>query len=223
VKAESERKSTGSAITDADLYNSLVVYPIPAKAIDRAGPREGPSLYGISCELTLGNDVFLTSEKSPRMLLSDNASNPYVVVNPGDFVVLTTHEVVYLPRGVVAFISIRNSYKQTGLINVSGFHVDPGFRGKLVFTAFNAGPREVVLKHRERMFMIAFAKVCGDADPYWQMQMGISMDTISRLHGISVSPRSLDKRLSKLETVIKLILGPIVVALIGALVKLLIG
>ncbi len=223
VKADGERKSSGNATMDAGLYNSLVVYPIPMEAKDQDGPPEGPSLHGISCELTLGSDVFLTSEKTPRMLQSDNASNPYVVVKPGDFAVLTTNEIVYLPRDIMGFMSIRNRYKLTGLISVSGFHVDPGFRGKLVFTAFNAGPREVVLKYRERMFMIAFAKVCGNAEPYWHKQMGISMDTISRLHGISVSPRSLDRRLSRLETVIKLILGPLVVALIGALVKLLIG
>jgi dCTP deaminase len=44
-----------------------------------------------------------------------------------------------------------------GLINVSGFHVDPGFYGKLIYAVYNAGPSEIHLSRGTEMFLIWFA------------------------------------------------------------------
>ena len=41
---------------------------------------------------------------------------------------------------------IRAKIKFRGLVNVSGFHVDPGYRGQLTFAVFNAGPVPIHLK-----------------------------------------------------------------------------
>ena len=62
-----------------------------------------------------------------------------------------------MPDTAIAFISIRASIKFKGLINVSGFHVDPGFRGQLRFAVYNAGSSEIDLDQDERVFMIWFA------------------------------------------------------------------
>jgi hypothetical protein len=40
----------------------------------------------------------------------------------------------------MAFISMRTAFKFKGLVNISGFHVDPGYKGKLIFAVFNASP-----------------------------------------------------------------------------------
>ena len=50
-----------------------------------------------------------------------------------------TKESIEVPLDALGLISIRSKYKLKGLINVSGFHVDPGFRGSLVFAVYNAG------------------------------------------------------------------------------------
>ncbi len=54
-------------------------------------------------------------------------------IPPGQFAFLLTEEIVAIPADAVAFISIRAKIKFRGLVNVSGFHVDPGYRGQLTF------------------------------------------------------------------------------------------
>lgn len=51
----------------------------------------------------------------------------------GQFALLITEEIVKVPNNALAFISFKAKYKYKGLINVSGFHVDPGWYGKLTF------------------------------------------------------------------------------------------
>ena len=57
----------------------------------------------------------------------------------------------------IAFISIRASTKFRGLVNVSGFHVDPLFKGHLTFAVFNAGPTSVHLRQGDAIFLIWYA------------------------------------------------------------------
>ena len=49
-------------------------------------------------------------------------------IPPGQFAFLLTEEVVSVPPDALAFISIRAKTKFRGLVNVSGFHVDPGYQ-----------------------------------------------------------------------------------------------
>lgn len=83
-------------------------------------------------------------------------------VPPGQFAFLLTEEVVRVPLDAIAFISIRATIKFCGLVNVSGFHVDPGYDGRLVFSVFNAGPAPVHLERGEACFLIWFASLDGE-------------------------------------------------------------
>ena len=210
-----------------ELSNGILVFPFPEEAKDRHEPVEGARITGCLCELTLGNEVYLTSEEVPRQLgpkrggNSDYTSSPFLTIEPGEFAVLITHEYIYLPLNVMGLISIRNSYKTRGLVSVSGFHADPGFRGHLIFTAYNAGPSEIVLRYRERMFMIAFAEVSDNDTFYWTSLNAISTETVSQLRGTSVSPRNLEERVKRLETILTVVLVPLIIALVVAIIKLL--
>lgn len=62
-----------------------------------------------------------------------------------------------MPDSALAFISVRATIKFRGLVNVSGFHVDPGYRGRLVFSVFNAGPGPVHLARGDECFLIWYA------------------------------------------------------------------
>jgi len=64
---------------------------------------------------------------------------------------------VSVPAAALAFISVRATVKFGGLVNVSGFHVDPGYRGRLVFSVFNAGPAPVHLARGDDCFLIWYA------------------------------------------------------------------
>lgn len=80
-------------------------------------------------------------------------------IPPGQFAFLLTEEVVSVPADALAFISIRAKTKFRGLVNVSGFHVDPGYRGQLTFAVFNAGPLPIHLKRGQRIFLIWYASL----------------------------------------------------------------
>ena len=113
--------------------------------------------------LSIGPEVYV----SP----SDQTTDPTTVsirkltdkeaftIPPGQFAFLLTEEVVSVPADALAFISIRAKTKFRGLVNVSGFHVDPGYCGQLTFAVFNAGPVTIHLKRGQPIFLIWYASL----------------------------------------------------------------
>jgi hypothetical protein len=69
-----------------------------------------------------------------------------LTIYAGQFAYLLTEEVVKIPSSAMGLISLKFGVKGPGLINVSGFHVDPGYWGRLVFSVYNAGPSEARLQ-----------------------------------------------------------------------------
>jgi dCTP deaminase len=80
-------------------------------------------------------------------------------IPPGQFAFLLTEEVVEVPTSAIAFISMKTDMKFRGLVNVSGFHVDPGFKGPLKFAVFNAGSSPIVIKRGDDCFLIWYAEL----------------------------------------------------------------
>lgn len=109
-------------------------------------------------ELTLGNEVFRTDSKDKKKEIL-KADKEQVTINPGQFALLLTQETVNIPLHKIAFISIKAGIKLKGLVNVSGFHVDPGFKGNLVFSVYNAGTSPISLIKGEPYFLIWFAEL----------------------------------------------------------------
>lgn len=107
-------------------------------------------------ELSLGSEVYLTDSKTGKVEIVDKEKNRQVDINPGQFALLLTEEQVNIPKDKIAFISIKAGEKLKGLINVSGFHVDPGFNDHLLFSVYNAGPSTIVLNCGEPYFPIWF-------------------------------------------------------------------
>ncbi len=109
-------------------------------------------------ELSLGDEIFRTDskEKSKEYL---SKPKEQITLNPGQFGLLLSNEKIEIPIDKIAFISIKAGIKLRGLINVSGFHVDPGFCGKLIFSVYNAGSGPVSLVRGEPCFLIWFANL----------------------------------------------------------------
>jgi len=110
-------------------------------------------------ELSLGQEVYLTDSKTGRVEILNEKSNRQIDINPGQFALLLTQEKVKVPNDKIAFISIKASEKLKGLINVSGFHVDPGFNDHLLFSVYNAGPSTIVLNIGQPYFPMWFAEM----------------------------------------------------------------
>ena len=152
-------------------------------------------------ELAMGPEAYLTSSVTPEKKRL-NAGDE-VVIPPGQFALLLTEEVISMPADSIGFISIKAGVKFRGLVNVSGFHVDPGFSGRLKFSVYNAGSKDIVLLRGDPLFPIWFANLDAPTpDPYagsHKGQMAIDSQDIMNLHGVMESPAALSKGLAKLR------------------------
>ncbi|MBW2084889.1 MAG: hypothetical protein JRI54_02540 [Deltaproteobacteria bacterium] len=168
-----------------------------------------------SVELRLGGEAFLSGEKELVIL---GAEKPDIKIKPGNFAILLTKEKVKIPTNLMGFISIKSKYKWSGLVNISGFHVDPGWEGHLTFSVYNAGPSEIILRKDEKIFVIFFAKLDKETELYKggnQYQRHISSEIMNRVMGKSVSPFELEDRLKSLETNVRFQWGLLISAVVG--------
>ncbi|MEQ1941488.1 hypothetical protein ABMA32_03600 [Mesorhizobium sp. VNQ89] len=110
--------------------------------------------------LRMGDTLFKTADISGKhqgkVTLKDR--EPFSIP-PGQFAFLLTKEEVNIPSNTMAFISMRTRIKYQGLINVSGFHVDPGYKGKLIYAVYNASPSPVQLCEGDPAFKIWFCSL----------------------------------------------------------------
>ena len=135
------------------------------KLAERLGAIIDPYLpENIDCNsytLTIGDEVYVTPHHEIKDTLSYTkmrlAENQPFSIPPGQFAYLITEETISIPTEVMAFISMKSTAKFRGLINVSGFHVDPGYEGKLIFAVFNAGPTKLNLQRGQPIFLIWFS------------------------------------------------------------------
>jgi len=168
-----------------------------------------------SYDLRLGVESYVVGDDTPTRL---NEDKPYLSIAPGQFALLTTYEVLKMPNDLIAFITLRNTYKMQGLINVSGFHVDPTHEGILIFAVNNIGPNDIRLKLRDPTFTIFFADVEGDTgkarDPFGTE---LPQQYVQLLGGSSVTLGKLQKELEELKSRV-LLYAPLGIALLIALI-----
>ncbi len=123
-------------------------------------PFNSNHIESASYELCLGEEVYISAlpdtplKERKKIILSEKET---VAIPPGQFAFLITSETVKVPENALAFISMKFKFKSSGLINVSGFHVDPGYNGKLIFAVYNAGPLNFHVARGERVFSIWYA------------------------------------------------------------------
>jgi dCTP deaminase len=180
-----------------------------------SNPNETNVKHG-AYELSLGPEVFVTDEKYKTNL----SIGQHINIPPGQFALLLTEEVVTVPDNMIAFISIKANIKFKGLVNVSGFHVDPGFKGRLKYSVYNAGSKDAVLSCGLPTFLIWFSYLDRKTKDVYNgkkmNQMSITPDDVINLKGEMASPSSLDKRLQKIEMFISIAKG-ILITVIGGL------
>jgi len=176
------------------------------------------SVKQVCYDLRLGDEVFLTDDPEPKKL---SRESPYVTLPPGQFALLKTLEAVSVPAQYVGFISIRKTFKFRGLINISGFHVDPTYRGHLIFAVQNVGPRDILLEYEHPVFLIMWAKLEAEftgpkRPPGYD---GITLDEMAQFGGTSTTIASLRKDLDSLSLSVKIYGAIFVSALVALLIK----
>lgn len=119
-------------------------------------------------KLSIGKKIYVTPNaefgKNGRHCIEKLRTGQDLSIPPQQFAFLETAQTVIIPNCAMGFISIRASIKLKGLVNVSGFHVDPGYEGKIIFTVFNAGPKPIHLSEGEDCFLIWYADIDRESD-----------------------------------------------------------
>lgn len=127
-----------------------------------------------------------------------------VVIPPGMFAFLLTEEIVKIPSNTMGFISLKSRIKFKGLVNVSGFHVDPGFQGNLIYSVFNAGPSPIHIARGDNLFLLWIADLIGaDEKKYTRLdkppQLEISTALISEVDRDTYSLKTLSDKVEKIS------------------------
>lgn len=160
---------------------------------------EGQVMRG-AYELRVGAQAYITSNTGERTKLSDGER---IVIPPGQFGLLVTKETVRVPNDAMAFLSIKSTTKLQGLVNVSGFHVDPGYNNTLKFAVYNAGPQKIYIDQDQPMFLIWYAALDQVTVDLYKPRPGLSKDItaedVKRIAGDVASPAELKMQLDKLK------------------------
>lgn len=165
---------------------------------------------GASLELRLGDEYYLSGDAGPKYL-SDGCRT--LAIPGGQFALLTTRETIAMPDDCIALISMKTSVKIRGLINISGFHVDPRFRGKIHYAVFNAGPNDIILERNQRLFQMFLVKLRSVPEEEYlrpaQASRGeLRADDIAYIHQRKpLSLHALDERIDKLTTQVTFLLA----------------
>jgi dCTP deaminase len=108
--------------------------------------------------MAIGEQVYVSSSKAEHTVTYLKEDERFTI-SPGQFAYILTHETVRLRDDMIGFISINATTKFYGLVNISGFHIDPGYVGKIMFSVFNAGPSVIHLKRGDRLFPMWIANL----------------------------------------------------------------
>jgi dCTP deaminase len=130
--------------------------------------------------LRMGGAYYRTGEREAGYEQKKTALGPTesFLIPPGQFAFLLSKETVRIPKSAMAFISMRTGIKFQGLINVSGFHVDPGYEGKLIYSVYNASPSAIQICEDDPIFKIWFCDL-DDLSPSTYVFEGKGLEDIT--------------------------------------------
>ena len=107
-----------------------------------------------------------------------------------------------MPTDAIGFLSIQTDIKFLGLVNISGFHVDPGSKGNIIFAVYNAGPDPVHIKQGDQIFRLWITSLDAvDEEPHssWSHD-SIPSGVVNQISGNLESLQTLAKRIGLMES-----------------------
>lgn len=156
-------------------------------------------------KLRMGSEYFCTSDTKRTSWRPGKTKKlrpmEEFFIPPGQFAFLETKETISIPNNAMGFISVRSKMKWEGLINISGFHVHPGYKGKLIFSVYNAGPSAISLEEGMPLFLLWLASIDEQESKYVEgnsVSKSIDKDLI---RGMSKGILSLETLSSEMDSI----------------------
>jgi dCTP deaminase len=153
--------------------------------------------------------------------LVDIKSNGFILLQPGDFGVLTVLEELRLGPQYVGRFGIRSKYARKGLIATTGPQIDPGYHGRLILGVTNLTPRPISLPYKDDFVSVEFHRLEEPSTkpyggPYQdKMELGAEeIESITETEGMALSEvittlRSLSANVAKLSDRVSLVMWSI--------------
>lgn len=196
-------------------------------------PFEDGCLQSASYDFRVGDQAFLSGTDA----ITDVANKGLVIIEPGEFAVLTTRETVTCSPQYAAQLGLDSRYARQGLVLLSGPQIDPGFSGVLIVRVTNLAPRRITLTYEAPFLTVQFFRLAhAVAKPYSgsrQGQTGLGQTDIEELThpdsptlgGMVKSLSTLASDVGDLKTAVKWMAWavPIIVAIGMTVVGLVVG
>jgi len=119
------------------------------------------SISHASYDLRLGHEHYQRGE-----IRELSNSDPFIKIEPYDYAVAMTEEVVNFPRNIAGRFDLKVSLFFQGVILSNGPQVDPGFNGKLFCLLFNTSDSIVSIKQGDTFATLEFHKTLDSTEPY---------------------------------------------------------
>jgi len=197
-------------------------------------PFDERQVQAATYDLRVGAQGATTSSKK----LIDIKGNGFILLQPGDFGVITVLEEIRLSPQYVGRFGLRSKYARKGLIATTGPQIDPGYQGRLIVGITNLTPRPISLPYKDDFVSIEFHRLeepstkpyCG---PYQKkMELGPEeiefiteregmalSEVLTTLRSLSDNVGSLSRDVKHMQWIIPLFLT-IGIAIIGIIVKM---
>jgi dCTP deaminase len=158
-------------------------------------------------ELSLGFEGAISCDGRNQVVkLKDR---DFMCIPRGQFALLLTKESVLMPNDAIGFISLKTKVKSKGLVNVSGFHVDPGYERRLKFWVYNAGNEDIQIQCGDPTFLIWFSDLDRPTQDTYKKNSPshdeITSDDLRQLRGHLASPSALLEEIDSLKTQVRII------------------
>ncbi len=118
-------------------------------------PFEQDQAQAASYDLRVGTQGATTTAKK----LVNIEQEGYLLLQPGDFAVVTVLEELTLGNQYAGRFGLRSKYARKGLIATTGPQIDPGFHGRLIVGLTNLTPSAVPLPFKDDFVTIEFHKL----------------------------------------------------------------
>lgn len=178
----------------------------------------GPSSY----DLALGDEYYYGGR-----LYTLNEKQPFLQIDPYDYAIVSSAEIVNMPRDISGRFDISVSLFCQGIIMSNGTQVDPGFCGKLFCLLFNTSNEPVYLKRGAHFVTMEFCKLLEETEPYdgkynYQTSIVPYIPPNALQGGINELKQEIDKMKKENDRLQSVFLGilSLVIALIALLVTI---
>ncbi|MBB4634356.1 dCTP deaminase domain-containing protein [Longimicrobium terrae] len=115
-------------------------------------PYDPAGQQGASYDMRLGSQY-----AKAGTIASLNSIHPTLNIDPGEFALVSTHEMLRMPNDMVGHNGIMSTWAKKGLTSLFSPQIDPGFHGILIVPVFNAGDVRICLTYLDQIFTVEFS------------------------------------------------------------------